>query len=185
MIKFKDFIKGRKKLLIVILCSVLTLGTITSAFVIMFLKDEKKVVNTFSRANISIEIVEEFDKETKENVKVHNTSNMSVFIRTKIVPQWTDKDGNIVYKPCSFDDLDITWNKDFSKNWKLVDGYYYYKYAVPAGGYTENIINKAVVKTKNGFSMKLDVLGQAIQSSPVDASKEAWGLTPASDDELF
>ena len=61
------------------------------------------------------------------------------------------------------------------KDWiKGSDGYYYYTKAVPVGGSTGNLLEKAMTLDEN---MQVVVLADAIQAMPKQAVIDAWGVT--------
>lgn len=138
-------------------------------------------VNTFSPAQMKIQVKEEFDGKIKKNVRVENKSETAVYIRVSLVPTWVNAAGEPVAESASLDDLTFTnlpANGWFSGN----DGYYYCKSPVSAfDGVTPVLFTSAAVKDNAapaGCTMDLQVLAQAIQATPKDAVKAAWGLDP-------
>lgn len=139
------------------------------------------VENTFTPAHVDCEVLEDsFGGTTKSGVLVHNTSDVSAYIRAALVPTWVDDKGNIVAKPASLDDLTIQYNES---DWKQSGEYWYCTSPIPAGGDTPVLITSATVKAENGYHMDLQILAEAIQadgvnSSSVKAVKDAWGVDP-------
>lgn len=139
----------------------------------------EETVNTFSPAQMEIQVKEEFDGETKEHVKVVNNSETAVYIRVALVPTWVNADGQPVAQSASLGDLDFV-NLPAS-NWVKNGDYYYYTQPVSAGAITPELFTSAVVKdgaAPAGCTMELQVLAQAIQATPKDAVIAAWGLDP-------
>lgn len=141
----------------------------------------EETVNTFSPAQMEIQVKEEFDGKTKQNVKVQNNSETAVYIRVALVPTWVDETTHEpVAQSASLDDLTFTTQLPQS-GWKKNGSYYYYTLPVPAGSETPVLFSSAVVKdgaAPAGCTMDLQVLAQAVQATPKDAVTAAWGLDP-------
>ena len=136
-------------------------------------------VNTFSPAAMKIDILETFDKETKQNVRVQNNSETAVYIRVALVPTWVTDDAKHepVAQSASLDDL--TFTNLPANGWIEQGGYYYCLSPVPVDGITPELLGTAKVKTAPaGCTMDLQVLAQAVQATPKDAVEAAWGLDP-------
>ena len=140
----------------------------------------EETVNTFSPAQMEIQVKEEFDGKIKKNVRVENKSETAVYIRVALVPTWVNAAGKPVAESVSLDDLTFTTQPPQS-GWKKNGSYYYYTLPVPAGSETPVLFSSAVVKAgaaPAGCIMDLQVLAQAVQATPKDAVKAAWGLDP-------
>ena len=136
-------------------------------------------VNTFSPAQMKFTVDETFNGVTKEHVKVVNNSETAVYIRVALVPTWVNAAGQPVAQSASLGNLDFV-NLPAS-GWKQDGDYYYYTLPVPAGSTTPELFTSAVVKDNAapaGCTMDLQVLAQAVQATPKDAVKAAWGLDP-------
>lgn len=137
----------------------------------------EETVNTFSPAQMEIQVKEEFDGETKEHVKVVNNSETAVYIRVALVPTWVTDDAKHepVAQSASLSDLNFV-NLPAS-GWKQDGDYYYYTLPVPAGSTTPELFTSATVAVTppEGCTMDLQVLAQAIQAAPRDAVIAAWG----------
>lgn len=139
----------------------------------------EETVNTFSPAQMEIQVKEEFDGEIKKNVRVENKSETAVYIRVSLVPTWVNAAGEPVAESASLADLMITGLP--SNGWFEQGGYYYYTLPVSAGAITPELFTSAVVKDNAapaGCTMNLQVLAQAVQAAPKDAVEAAWGLDP-------
>lgn len=140
-------------------------------------------VNTFSPAEMQINIKEDFkDHTVKKDVRVENESETAVYIRVALVPTWVTDDAKHepVAQSASLSDLDLTWPTP-SNGWEKHGDYYYYTKPVPADSITPILLESAVVKAgaaPAGCTMDLQVLAQAVQATPMDAVKAAWGLDP-------
>lgn len=136
-------------------------------------------VNTFSPAQMKIQVKEEFDGEIKKNVRVENNSETAVYIRVSLVPTWVNAAGEPVAESASLADLTIT-NLP-ANGWVKHGNYYYYTQPVSAGAITPELFTSAAIKAgaaPAGCTMDLQVLAQAVQATPKDAVKAAWGLDP-------
>lgn len=137
-------------------------------------------VNTFSPAQMEIQVKEEFDGEIKKNVRVENKSETAVYIRVALVPTWVDETTHEpVAKSASLDDL--TFTNLPASGWEKHGNDYYYTQPVSAGAITPELFTSAVVKDNAapaGCTMDLQVLAQAVQATPKDAVEAAWGLDP-------
>lgn len=142
----------------------------------------KPLTNTFTPAQVECKVEEQFDNNTKTNVSVQNPAdekNVTAYIRVALVPTWEDENGNAVAEPASLDDLSITWG-DSGKWLKGTDGYWYYKESVAPGYSTEVLLQKATVTTKNGYSMNLQILAEAVQAEPASAVENVWPVSVGS-----
>ena len=129
------------------------------------------VINTFTPADAKITV----DEETSDNQKtsitvVNNSTGVPVYIRVALVANMIDKDENVT-GAASVPTFTL------GENWKEgSDGYYYYTKAVPVGGSTGNLLEKAMTLDEN---MQVVVLADAIQAIPKQAVIDAWGQTIA------
>ena len=137
------------------------------------------VVNTFTPANVSTEIEEEFDRTTKSSIMVENTGDIPVYVRVALVGNWCkDEDGNTVivdaYTPS------FTLGSDWSKG---SDGYYYYTKPLAASATTSDLLGTSITEyvRADGARLEITVLQQSIQAEPTTAVVEAWGVTVAED----
>ena len=136
------------------------------------------LTNTFEYAKVSCEVKEAFDGNTKSNVQVKNTGTTDAYIRATYVVTWQDDNGNVSGQPVQNTDYTISLN---TNDWTEKNGYYYYKYVVPADGLTSNLINSCRVEDgvnpPDGYYLCVEILATAIQSRPAKAMGEAWGYT--------
>lgn len=134
------------------------------------------VVNTFTPGKVTCEVEETFDKNVKSNVSVKNTGNVPAYIRAAIVVNWVSDSGDVAaVAPVAGTDYSITLA---DSGWtKGADGYYYYNSEVPAGGNTDVLIQECEPLTSmEGYHLQVTILASAIQSTPADAVKDAWGM---------
>lgn len=137
------------------------------------------VVNEFKPSTVTSEVVEKFDKNVKSDVKIKNTGDTEAYIRAAVIVTWQNANGEVYPKmPTVGTDYTITFN---NTDWIAAgDGYYYYKNPVAAGGVTEILIEDSRpvdAKTPVGYGLNVEILGDAIQSLPVQAVEKSWSVT--------
>lgn len=150
--------------------------------------------------NSGVKIHENFDEakaqditpgtDVTKEVQVHSTVNYDQFIRVKITPEFTDKDGKVVTenqgKTLENKKIDlnlINYSKtDLSSgSWfDGGDGYYYYIGKVAPGSYTETLLKSVKLDSTAGneykglnFNVKVDAEG--VQASNA-AYLDSWNL---------
>lgn len=172
---------------IVIMLTVALIGLlVVGGTLAWFTAEAKPVINSFKAGTLEINLVDNFDEENAQNVNpgdcydkvvyVENTGTKSAFIRVKLTPVLKDPEGNNLNQSV------VTYN--ILNDWVLhTDGYYYYPYAVDAGGKTLEIIKevcfagKEMTDVYQGATFTLTVEAEAIQASN-GAALNAWGVDP-------
>ena len=143
------------------------------------------VKNTFVMGTVPPQVTENFENHrVKEDVAVTNTGNIPAYIRVALVCTWQDDNENVVGEPASLDNLTIDWGTEGSSGtadnpgngWIKIGDYYYYTQPVAAGATTSNLIDKAEVKTANGYRMNLQVIADSIQANPTNVVQSQWGV---------
>lgn len=151
------------------------------------------VTNTFTPASVTTEVVEEFNGQTKSNVKIQNTGDIDAYIRVAVIVNWADENGNVYggATPVADTDYKIDYNK--SDWFQGSDGYYYCKTAVKSvkqdasDCYTPVLINSCYPVARQapeGYALQVTILADGIQSVPADAVRQAWGVTVDSSGQL-
>lgn len=158
------------------------------------------VTNEFVPGEVTTEIVEGFDGQAKSNVTIANTSNIPVYVRAKVVVNWTDASGNVVAsvpgnysydvkgasnEAATLDDLEP------ATGWvKGPDGFWYYTTAlaerdaegdataVLIGSITSSVTGLAQGESPKYF-LSVEILSEAVQALPADAVEEAWSSSVA------
>lgn len=127
-------------------------------------------------AEVSCEVVETFDGESKSSIQVKNTGNIPVYIRLRLVSYWTEADdtssGQIVSESSEFPEVKL------GQDWMEGENHtYYYKKPVSPDTLTENMLKEPIVlQDKDGYQQVLEVFAEAIQSEPADAVGESWKI---------
>lgn len=138
--------------------------------------------NVFTPGNVTTEIEEEFDHETKKDVKVKNTGNTDAYIRVALVPGWKIGNGDLSAREIK--DTDYAMDLNLT-DWFKAGDYYYYKYEVAPEGLTTNLINLfEILVYEPGLDFELQVIGSGIQSQPADAVESSWTAVQVSNGEL-
>lgn len=175
-------------ILIAVVAALFTAAVVsTVAFIVA---NTTSLTNTFTPGKVGCEVVETFDKSTKEDVKLKNavasgdnkSDYVDAYLRAAIVITWQDASGNVYpTAPAAGTDYTITQT---ASGWTLhTDGYWYYNSPVAPDGTTANLIDSVAPvadKAPAGYSLCVEILGQSIQAEPASAIADAWGYTPSS-----
>ena len=172
---FWKYIKSRLPLLLIALCIITC--AIASVVYGKYVTDKDNTAGFEVIAQPSLELVVSEPKtddqdSSKTNYTIANSasSNMPTFIRFTVVVNWVNSEGNLWFsQPVEGTDYVIT------TSCTELDGYYYYDGEVPAG----NSFNLSVsqLNQKDGYTMKIEVVAESVQSVPTTAVEEAWGVT--------
>ena len=157
----------------------LLLGAAVGSTVAFLIDKSEPVENTFEYAKVSCEVTEKFKNNTKEHVQVKNTGTIDAYIRATYVVNWVDAQGNIAASDPAGYSYNVTENPD-SKWTKGSDGYFYYTSPVVPGALTEGSLLTCTVVTSPEspeYTLSVEILAEAIQSTPDKAVQEAWGVT--------
>lgn len=170
--------KGRGRLAMMVLSVVLLLGVAIGGTIAWLSTKTTPVTNTFTPAEVTCKVEEDFDPDTgkKTNVNVTNTGNIAVYIRVKLVTYRTNDAGQHIGGTA---ELPVFTR---GKNWVEHGGYYYYTLPVapgkePAANLADRMTLEKSYKDADGGKQALDVMAEAIQSAPEKAVGEAWGVT--------
>ena len=169
------------KLAILFIAVVMLIGAVVGSTVAFLVTETDPVENKFSYASISTNIKENFDGETKKDVQVVNNGDTAAYIRATYVINWLDKGGNIVSSVPG--DYNYQLELNIGNNWILgTDGFYYYKEAVAPGASTAGslLTCKAVYPANPEYTLSVEILATAIQSTPASAARNAWPGMPGS-----
>ncbi len=168
----------KKKSVAVIVSLLLVLTAVFGATIAYLTAKEDSITNTFVPAEVKLEVGESFAEGgvEKKNVVIKNIGDVDAYVRAAIVVTWQKADGTVYAKAPV---LDRDYTLGLGSKWTKGSGYYYYSGVVAAEtGVTENLINNCTVignAPAEGYTLHVEILAQAVQSSPVDAVKSAWG----------
>lgn len=130
------------------------------------------VVNSFTYGKITTEIEEKFENNVKENVAAKNTGSADAFIRIKLVSYRTNAAGQRIGGAAPLQSFTL------GKNWVKYGDYYYYTLPVTPTHSTGILVDRIELVTyddADGGYQSIDVIAEAIQSTPEQAIKDAWG----------
>ncbi len=169
--------RSNKKTPIIILALVLILVfAVPGTFAYIFSVSDT-AVNEFTPAKVSCSVEETFANGVKSDVSVKNTGNTDAFIRAFMIASWVDDNGNVLSSaPVEGTDFSVILG---DSNWlNGSDGFYYYKKPIAPNSRTKNLFKTVtpITEAPEGYSLKIQILASAIQSSPEKAAEEAWGV---------
>jgi len=167
-------VKARKKLILI--SFLLLIAFCSTAFAYMFKQTDYKE-NAFIPVQVSCEVKEvtNNDISEKSEIKVKNTSNISVYIRLHLVSYWSNNE-DIISKSSPIISFKL------SDNWiKSSDNTYYYRTAVMPSDLTSNLLAEGSVielqEDNEGNKQVIEVFAEAIQSKPQKAVINSWKIT--------
>ena len=168
------------KLAILFIAVVMLIGAVVGSTVAFLVTETAPVENKFSYAKLSTEITEDFNGATKSNVRIKNTGDTAAYIRAAYVVTWRDMSGNVV--PSVPEGYTYTLTENPDKTWKKIGDYFYYPTPVESQNSTlGSLLTCTVTHPVNPeYVLNVEILASAIQSTPEDAVKNAWGVTPSS-----
>lgn len=166
---------------LVLAAVVLVLGAAIGGTVAWLATNTPGLTNTFTPGEVKCTVEETFDGKTKSGVQIKNTGNTDAYIRAKVVVTWKDAAGNVYggATPAEGTDYTISYN---ASGWTQVGDYRYCTQPVAPNGLTPKLISEAKPvdgKAPAGYALSIEILAEAIQSSPASAVQEAWGVTIA------
>ena len=169
---------GAKRSLVLVVSVLVLLLAVAGGTLAWLTAQTDGVVNTFTPAQVSCEVTENFDGTTKSNVNVENTSNIPAYIRVKLVTYRVNEDGQHIGGTAEIPEFTpgAGWVKDGE--------YYYYTLPVAAGGAPAADLISSINLTgsyndADGGKQVIEVMAEAIQSVPDTAVQDAWGVTIA------
>ena len=163
------------KAAVLLLSMILLIGIAVGTTVAFLVARTEPIKSTFEYAKVSCEVT-----GSKENVQVKNTGDTAAYVRATYVVTWRERDVNGNVAASVPGGYDYTLTEILGSGWvKGADGYFYYSLPVIPGGSTEEIrLDCAVTCPENPeYTLSVEVLAEAIQSTPDKAVQEAWGVS--------
>lgn len=168
----------RKITWLALICVAVFLASIGSVGAYMRKQTEVKK-NVFVASVVDCAVEETFKNNQKEKITVKNTGNIDAYIRLRFVTYWIDANGEILFEASP----SLAVSHDTSK-WTKIDDIYYYYQPVKPGEYTADLLAGSSVITlsvngegDNRKRQVVEVFAEAIQSIPLEAMQESWGVT--------
>ena len=166
------------RMLVLVIALVLVLGC-TIAGTLMFLVDKTgDVKNTFTAANVTTEITEDFDGSVKKNVNIINKGDIPVYVRVNLITYRVNASGDKIGGTATIP------NFNPGEGWfEGSDGFYYYENKVqpnqaPEAPLIGNLgITLEAYEDADGGKQVIEVMSEAIQADPSSAVQQAWGVT--------
>ena len=172
---------GKGKALIVAALAVLILTAAVGGTVAWLATEDGPIQNVFTPSSVTCAVRETFENNVKTDVRIQNTGDTPAYIRAVIVANWCDALGKVVepfeVKNDHFPDLPGT-------GWVPYGGYYYYTLPVQPGGYTGYLFTSCAQpeeKPEGADHLEVNIICQAVQSTPSRAVGEAWGVVISED----
>lgn len=145
------------------------------------------IKNTFIPSTVTCNIEETFQNNIKSNVCITNTGETEAYIRAAILVNWMPKEENTsnvkkvsASKPVLGEDYLLVDDKN--DKWIMIGDYYYYKSPVAVDQSTSVLIKECKQLTeKEGYYLSVEILAEAIQSTPSKAVEESWNIKIADD----
>ena len=158
---------------VLLIAIILLISTAVGSTVAFLATRTEPVENSFEYADVSCEVMQDRDTDGSI-VQVKNTGTISAYIRAAVVANWIDVDGNIAASVPEGYSYDLTCS---SGSWAQgKDGFFYYLLPVAPGALTEGSLLTCTVACPEDpeYTLSVEVLTEAIQSTPASAVNEAW-----------
>lgn len=168
---------------VLLIAVILLISTAVGSTVAFLATKTEPVENSFEYANVSCKVTQNCDTDGSI-VQVKNTGTISAYIRAAVVANWMDVDGNIAASVPEEYSYDLTCS---SGSWTQgTDGFFYYLLPVAPDASTEgNLLTCTVTCPETPeYTLSVEVLAEAIQSTPASAVNEAWNVAVDGDGKL-
>lgn len=175
---------ARKRMTTVVLSTILVLTLGIGGTLALLVDKTDSITNTFTPAQVSCHVTEDFEKNTKSNVNVVNDSNITAYIRVKLVTYRVNDNGDHIGGTAEIPEFDL------GTGWFEHNGYYYYSYPVAAGEWPkEALIDSDGIELikytdADGGKQVIEVMAEAIQSVPTSVVAENWKVNVGTDGTL-
>lgn len=166
---------------VLLVAIILLISTAVGATVAFLTTKTEPVKNTFEYAKVSCEVTEWDDMYARRCVQVRNTGTIDAYIRATYVVNWVDASGRIAASDPAGYSYTLTENPD--RSWiKGEDGYFYYLTPVAPNHSTPGslLTCTATYPDNPEYTLSVEILAEAIQSTPESAVADAWGVTVSS-----
>lgn len=181
----------RKRIIALLVGVILLAGT---AGTLAWLSVTGVLVNQFGIGSVTPSVRETLNGKVKSDVKAKNTGTAPAYIRAAVDIYWQDQDGARLWdepkeEPKGEADYEIAWSvadasgANSAYNWvKASDGFYYWTSPVAPGAETGVLINRVTeLKATEGRNLVVDISTQAVQATPDEAVRDAWGCSVEND----
>ena len=168
--------RGTKRLTTLLLSGLLLVTLIVGGTVAYLVTQVTPVTNTFTPSHVTCQVEEKFDGKEKKDVNVTNTGDTDAYIRVKLVTYRVNDNGDHIGGTASVPDFTP------GENWVPYGDYYYYTLSVkpneqPAKALIDRIALTGSYNDADGGKQVIEVMAEAIQSSPAEAVGNSWGVS--------
>ena len=158
-----------------LLATVMLFALAVGGTIAWLIDKDSPITNTFNPSKVTCEVQEKFDGTEKTNVNVKNTGDIDAFIRVKLVTYRTNDAGQHIGGTATIPAFTP------GEGWVKYGDYYYYTQPVapnakPATDLISSITLTGSYTDADGGMQAIDVMAEAIQSTPADAAGQAWGV---------
>ncbi len=178
----KEFVRTHKRAFLLGLAAVLLMGAAIGGTLAWLTSKPTGLINSFTPGEVPNKIVEKFDGDTKENVKIQNVGNVKAFIRVALVPVWrnADETTGAGIEPKLGVNYTMTLNTGSGETqWTAGgDGFYYYNSAVEPGlpSATTNLTGILVTYCAPVSPLPADCVGKIFELNVISQSIQAEGM---------
>ena len=161
--------RGKKKILVLIAAVLaICIVTATTVYAVQYIKAQTEtVVDIFKRAEVACSVTQTNVTQTEIKFTIKNDSNVSVYLRVWIDPNWVKDDANYYTDP--------NFSISETANWtQQTDGYYLYSGKIEPED-TATITVSSTSAAPSGYTFDVNLMAEVIQSDPIKAVNEAWG----------
>lgn len=177
--------RHQRQFITLLVSILLVFGIAVSGTIAFITMQTDRKTNTFDPAQVSCEVMEEFNGTVKSNVAVKNTGNTDAYIRAAVNITWMkDADASdqtvTARTPQNGTDYDITYL--VNTGWiEGTDGYWYYQTPVAPDANTAELVRECKqlegANVPQGYHLSVEFVASAIQSSPATVVAEKWNVT--------
>lgn len=168
---------------VLLIAVILLISTAVGSTVAFLATKTEPVENSFEYADVSCKVTQNCDTDGSI-VQVKNTGTISAYIRAAVVANWMDVNGDIAASVPEGYSYDLICS---SGSWvQGTDGFFYYLLPVAPDASTEgNLLTCTVTCPETPeYTLSVEVLTEAIQSTPASAVNEAWNVAVDGDGKL-
>ena len=148
---------------VLLIAVLLLIGTAVGSTAAFLVTKTEPVVEAFAYAQVSCQVT--------DTMGVKNTGTAQAYIRASYAVNWLDGEGNIAAAAPEGYSCDLVENPQWEKGG---DGYFYYPAPVDPGGEAPSLLT---CPENPEYTLSVEVVAEAIQSTPAGAAEEAWGVT--------
>lgn len=166
-----------KRTAVLLIAISLLISTAVGTTVAFLTTKTEPVENAFEYAKVSCEVSQKYENKTAKDVQVRNTGTTDAYIRATYIVNWVDAQGNIIASdPAGYSYNIAATDGQWTQG---TDGFFYYTSSVAPGASTEGslLTCTATYPPNPEYTLSVEILAEAIQSTPEKAAQEAWGVT--------